>query len=90
MKVIVKMCHSHLAAMILQPELLEQAVLSYQASAPQVTNEGWSGAMDTDVEWEVRDLEKFTALYNDSYVYPSDRSKWYSTVRNGLLKSNES
>lgn len=85
MKIINTMCHSHLLSMLLTPEKFQAAVVSYKASAPDVTNEGMSGYMETTVEFEVRDLERFSKLFQQSKTYPSDRSKWYHTIRKGIM-----
>lgn len=80
-----KMCHSHLLSMLLQPEEFQVCVESYTATAPDVAMEGMNGYMETNVTFEVKDLARFSKLYQESYVFPSDRAKWYGTVKNGIM-----
>lgn len=82
------MCHSHLLSMLMQAEEFQQAVLKYHATAPDISSEGMSGYMETKVEFEVLSLSRFAKLYEHSRVYPSDRAKWYSMVKNGVLLCN--
>lgn len=90
MKLTTTMCHSHLMSMLLQPEQLERAVSHYRASTPEVSLEGMSGCMATEVEFEIRSLPEFAQLYQRSQTYPSDRSRWYHTVRQGMLACDQS
>ena len=97
MKVIITMCHSNLMSMLFQTgefqvffsfftaHYPQVCVSSYTATAPEVSLEGMNGYMETKVTFEVKDLERFAALYKISYVFPSDRPKWYGTVKNGIL-----
>lgn len=89
MKITTKMCHSHLMSMLLQPERMEQAVVSFHATTPLVSLEGVTGYIETTVEFDVKSLTLFTQLYESSYTYPSDRAKWYHTVRTGLTSCEQ-
>lgn len=85
MKLEMVMCHATLMSMLLRPEELQHAVYEYTANAPDVEHEGFNGYMETKVVFKIKDLERFTNLYKSSYVYPSDRAKWYSMVKNGMM-----
>lgn len=89
MKLEVVMCHSSLMSMLLRPEEFEQAVISYTATAPDVTNEGFAGYMETKVVFNIKDLERFSKLYSSSYTYPSDRSAWYYKVKNAFTECSK-
>ena len=71
------------------PEAFQRCVDSYQATAPDVQNEGFNGYMETEVTFQVRDLEAFGVLWRDSMVYPSDRQQWYQMIKTGIDKFNE-
>lgn len=91
MKLETVMCHATLMSMLLRPEEMQHAVHSYTATAPDVQHEGFNGYIETKVTFEIKDLERFSDLYKSAYVYPSDRSKWYHTVKNSMIGcSNES
>jgi hypothetical protein len=66
------------------PEKFQQAVSEYKSTAPDYANEGFNGYMEVDVEFSIRDLERFAHLYSESYKLPSDRSEWYHKIRNGI------
>ena len=85
MQVKITMCHSNLMSILLQPEEFQVCVSSYTATSPDVAMEGMNGYMETIVTFEVKDLVRFGKLYEASYVFPSDRSKWYASVKKGLL-----
>ena len=89
MKITETMCHSHLLSMLVQAEEFQRAVLKYQATAPDVSSDGMAGYMETKVEFEVLSLSRFAKLYENSRVYPTDRAKWYSMIRNGVLLHNK-
>mgnify|MGYP006299486511 CR=1 FL=1 len=89
MKFQTKMCHSHLMSMLLMPEKFQGAVVSYHATAPDVDNEEFNGYMEVDATFIIKDLTKFGELWQEGYVYPSDRAKWYNGIRRGLDKFNE-
>lgn len=84
MKFETTMCHSHLLSMLMMPTRLQQAVTSYQSTSPDIQGEEFNGYMETKVTFTVRDLEEFTKLWHDSYVYPSDRQQWYQMIRSGI------
>ena len=85
MQVKITMCHSHLMSMLLSPAEFQVCVTSYSATSPDMGLEGMNGYMETIVTFEVKDLVRFSKLYESSYVFPSDRSKWYGTVKNGIM-----
>jgi len=89
MKLTVEMCHSHLMSMLLQPEIFSRAVVSYTASPPDMAGEGFNGYMEVKATFEIKDLTEFTKIWNDAYVFPSDRSKWYHLVKNSMVRCNE-
>jgi hypothetical protein len=72
--------------MLLMPEKFQNAVVSYQATSPDVGNEGFNGYMEVDATFLIKDLTKFGELWYEAFVYPSDRQKWYYGIRNGLDK----
>ncbi len=84
MKFETTMCHSHLLSMLMMPKRMQQAVTSYQSTSPDVEGEEFNGYMETKVTFVVQDLDKFTKLWHDSYVYPSDRQQWYQMIRSGI------
>ncbi len=84
MKFDAKMCHTHLLSMLMMPKKFQQAIQSYSATAPDVENEGFNGYMETNVTFIVKDLDMFSALWKESYVYPSDRQRWYHMICNGI------
>lgn len=86
MKLEVIMCHASLMSMLLRPEEMQNAVHSYSATAPDIQNEGFNGYMETKVTFEIKDLDVFSKLYKSSYVYPSDRTKWYYKVKSCFME----
>ncbi len=84
MELKVKMCHSHLMAMMLQPEHFEQAIHKYTATAPEWSSEGFNGYMKIECTFHVKSLDQFTKLWDDAYIFPTERSAWYSRVCNGV------
>jgi hypothetical protein len=85
MKIETKMCHSHLMSMLMMPEQLYKAVSKYVAFPPDMPAEGMIGYMETYVEFDVKSLDEFTKLWNESYKLPSDRTDWYHRVKSGML-----
>jgi hypothetical protein len=75
--------------MLLMPDRFHQAVVSYQATSPDMTHEGVNGYMEVEATFVLRDLHEFGKLWADSMVYPSDRSAWYWGIKRGLEKWNE-
>ena len=88
MKLETVMCHATLMSMLLRPEEMQHAVYSYTATAPDIQAEGFNGYMETKVTFEIKDLERFSSLYKSAYVFPSDRTKWYYTVKNNMMGLN--
>ena len=88
MKIELVTCHTVLISMLMMPEKFSRAIASYKATAPNVDHEGVIGYLEVSVEFEVRDLEAFTALYRDAYLYPTERAEWYHFIRNGIDKFN--
>lgn len=86
MKLKTVVCHTHLMSMLLQPEKFQNAITSYTASSPDVANEGFNGYMEVTVEFCIKDLAKFTALYDESRVFPSDRAAWYNVIRSSMIR----
>ena len=89
MKLSVTMCHTHLMSMLLQPEQFTRSISSYAATPPDMASEGFNGYMEVNATFDIKNLTEFTKLWNDSYVFPSDRSKWYSLVKNSMVKCDE-
>ena len=85
MNIEVTMCYSQLMSMLLQPEEFSKAVTKFTSSSPNIEHEGMNGYMETVVKFEVKSLADFSKLYERSYTFPTDRTKWYYTVRNGML-----
>lgn len=82
MKFEVKMCHSHLMAMLMKPAQFQRAVYDYRATTPDIEYEGIAGYIETIVTFNIRDLELFTSLFTEcSLVTP----EWYKVVKDGLL-----
>lgn len=87
MKFEVTLCHSHFVSMMLLPEELNRAVTSFTATAPDMNGEGFNGYMEVKATFVIKDLEAFNDLWKKSYIYPSDRSEWYSFIKqNGNLR----
>lgn len=84
MKFKVTLCHSHLMSMLLQPEKFEAAISSYTATSPNIQFEGFNGYMEVHVEFNVKDLTRFSTLYEESRVFPSDRTQWYHLIRSSM------
>lgn len=80
MELKVSMCHCHLLWMLAQPKEFERAIEKYEASTPQVSNEGMAGYMLTNVVFTIRDIKKFAELYRQTVG-----SGWYHKVRRGAL-----
>lgn len=85
MKLVTKMCHSHLMAMLLMPEKFFAAVDRYNASPPNMSIEGIVGYMEIDATFEIKNLQEFTELWYNAYMLPSDRSEWYHNVKSQML-----
>lgn len=86
MKLEVTICHSMLLSMLMMPERFQRAVNSYTCTAPDVEREGFIGYMEVRAEFDIKDLDGFTKLWNDAYVYPSDRAQWYHFIKSGVEK----
>jgi hypothetical protein len=71
--------------MLLQPEQMERAVVSYTSTAPAINMEGVSGFMEVEVTFYIRELTEFIKLWEGSRAYYDKRSDWYYTVRNAHL-----
>ena len=89
MKLSVAMCHSHLMSMLLQPEQFSNAISSYTATPPDMNGEGFNGYMEVNATFEIKDLTRFSKLWDDAYVFPSDRSKWYHLIKSSMVRCNE-
>jgi hypothetical protein len=85
MKVEIEMCYSHLIAMLLLPEEVYEAISSFTCTTPDMKAEVFNGFMATQCTFMVKDLNKFAKLWDKSYVYPSDRAKWYNKIKTGSL-----
>ena len=90
MKLEVVLCHSTLISMLLMPEKFHRAVSSYSCTAPAMDIEGVAGYMEVKATFNVRDLDAFTKLYNEAYVYPSERREWYHFISRGIDKFDPS
>ena len=89
MKLDVVMCHASLMAMLLLPEKFSKAVSSFEATSPDMDGEGFSGYMEVKVKFVIKDLDAFNTLWKESYVFPSDRTKWYHTIKSGMLACSQ-
>lgn len=85
MKIETTLCHSHLMSMLLMPEQLYKAVSKYVAFPPDMPAEGIIGYMEVYAEFEVKNLDEFTKLWNESYKFPSDRTEWYHKVKSATM-----
>lgn len=63
--------------MLLLPRLMERAVYRYEATTPDVQNEGMNGYVEVEVTFFIKDLKAFTELWEQAYVPPSKRPEWY-------------
>ena len=82
MKLEVKMCHSHLMVMLMNPATFQRAIHSYSATTPDVEHEGMAGYIETVVTFQIKDLETFTSLYRESSKISGE---WYNAVKNGMI-----
>lgn len=85
MKLEATLCQSQLLSMLLQPELFYRAVTKYEATSPDMNGEGFNGYMEVKATFYVKNLASFNDLWEKSYKLPSDRCKWYHTVKNATL-----
>lgn len=83
MKLEIKMCHTRLMAMLMNPKDFQMAVYSYSATTPNVEHEGMAGYIETVVTFQIKDLELFTTLYSKC---SNTSPEWYYTVKNGLMR----
>jgi len=90
MKLEVVMCHASLMAMLLNPEQFSKAVVNYESTSPDMNGEGFNGYMEVKVKFTIKDLDAFNTLWKHSYIFPSDRTKWYHTVKQGMLACSQS
>lgn len=90
MKFEVTLCHSTLLSMLMMPEKLFRAVSSYSCTVPAMDLEGFAGYMEVKATFIVKDLEAFTKLWNDAYLYPSERTEWYHFIARGIDKFDPS
>jgi len=65
--------------MLSQTKEFEQAIFKYSASSPAYQYEGVAGYIETIVTFEIRDLEKFSNLYNQYNKLPN-RDIWYYNI----------
>lgn len=89
MKLEVVMCHASLMSMLLDPENFSKAVTSFEATSPDMQCEGFNGYMEVKVKFMIKDLDAFNTLWKKSYIFPSDRTKWYHTIKSGMLACSE-
>ena len=81
MKITNTMCHSHLLWMLSQPAKFERAVYKYSATSPAYQHEGMAGYIETEVTFEISDLQSFTALYFEYHNMDTNtRSNWYFNI----------
>jgi hypothetical protein len=85
MKLQTKMCHTQLMSMLMVPAKFQRAITKFSSTAPDVDNEGFTGYMEVDVVFDIKDIQAFTELFQDSYVFPSDRVEFYHKLKNGRL-----
>lgn len=76
----VDMCHSHLLFMLLNPIKFEDSVISYTSSSPNLDSEGFNGYMQIKCEFKIKDLVKFSELWESYYKF-NQRSEFYGFIR---------
>ena len=72
------------------PERFNRAVASYTCTAPDMASEPFAGYMEVKGTFIIKDLAAFTELWNDAYVYPSERVEWYHFIARGIDKFDPS
>lgn len=66
MKIVMETNYTTLQRMMENREEFFQAISKFQSTSPRVDLEGVVGYSSVDVEFDVRDLEKFTKLWYNS------------------------
>lgn len=69
-------------------EDFHRAVQSYEATSPDMQHEGIKGYMEVEATFVIKDLTAFGTLWQQSMVYPSDRTKWYHVIYSGINNCN--
>ena len=69
--------------MLMMPARFDEAVISFNATAPDMDGEDEFEYMAVSVTFDVVDIEKFGRLWKDACSYPKDRHSWYHLVRDG-------
>lgn len=75
-------CYSHLVYMLQQGPKFSEAIHSFTCNAPAFEFEGMAGYIECKPVFEVKDLQKFTDLYNAWYTESiEDRNTLYNSVK---------
>lgn len=78
------MCYSALMSMLMQGEKFQKAVNAFTSSAPNFKEEGFIGYIEVHVTFQIKDLACFSELYESSYIFPTERAKWYAALKNNF------
>lgn len=78
------MCYSALMSMLVQGEKFQRAVSKFTSSAPNFEHEGFNGYIEVSVTFYIKDITLFAQLWESGYVYPTERSKWFSAIKNNF------
>lgn len=74
MKLTAKTCYSHILWMLCSGPVFKESVSKFTiVSGPHYEFEGMAGYIETDVEFEISNLEKFTPLWCSWYSLPAKK-----------------
>lgn len=87
MKLTVTTCYSHILHLMMQGENYSLAINDMKMSTPGHTHEGITGYIETNVEFQIRDLALFSKLWYSWYNLEDDvRNTLYTMAKGGFGK----
>lgn len=84
MKITGTTCYSHLLWLMCSGELIEHSINSLKFSSPNFSHESVAGYIETKYEIEVKDLVKFSHIWEGRYTLPDKRRLGVYGLAKGL------
>ena len=78
-------CYSHLLYFMSLGEAVQDCVYKIECSSPDFQHEGVAGYIETVVTIHIKDLSKFSILWDKWHdLPPEERTRLYSIIRRGF------
>ena len=71
-------------SMLAQGEKFQKAITRFTATTPDFENEGFKGYIEVNVIFDIKDIKLFAELWESSYIFPSEKSLWYQSIKNNF------